>query len=281
MPTVQSNNISLAYEQTGSGPHLLLIAGLGYGGWFWHKVVPGLAQHFTVTTFDNRGAGGSDKPAGPYTLDQFAADTAGLIEALGLAGATVLGHSLGGYIAQKLIYSRPELVGKLILASTNLGGMKVIPITPQALAVMTNRTGDPVEVIKRGVGVATAPGFAEQYGAMVQELIEYRLTNPVPPANYTAQMMAGAGTASWSEAQIEAHAAANHVPTLILFGEHDGVVPPGNAQLIQAKIPHAQIIILPHVGHIFPVEDAAATVNTIVQWIQQQNKKKETERLRD
>lgn len=269
MPTLPSNGLTLAYEQSGSGPHILLIAGLGYGGWFWHKIVPGLAEHFTVTTFDNRGAGGSDKPAGPYTIDQLATDTAGLMETLGLTGATVLGHSLGGYIAQKLVYSRPELVGRLILASTNLGGMKVIPITAQAMAVMTNRTGDPAEVIQRGIGVATAPGFAERYSQIVQELIDYRLTNPVPPANYTAQLMAGAGTASWSEAQIEAHAAANHIPTLILFGEHDMVVPPGNADLLQAKLPHAQVVILPNVGHIFPIEDAAATVSTIANWVQQ------------
>lgn len=268
MPTIQSNGLTLAYEQTGDGPHLLLIAGLGYGGWFWHRVVPGLAEHFTVTTFDNRGAGGSDKPPGPYTIEQMAADTAGLMDGLGLAEATVLGHSLGGYIAQELLYARPDLVGRLILASSNLGGMQVIPLTPQAMAVMSNRTGDPLELIKRGVSVAAAPGFAEKQPELLQTLIAYRLTNPVPPASYTAQLMAGAGTAAWSEAKIDAHAAANRVPTLILFGEHDMVVPPGNADLLQAKIPQAQVFILANVGHIFPFEDAAATVDSIVQWVQ-------------
>jgi pimeloyl-ACP methyl ester carboxylesterase len=267
MPTLQANNITLAYEQQGSGPHLVLITGLGYGGWFWHKVVPGLARHFTVTTFDNRGSGGSDKPAGPYTVEMMAADTAGLLDALNITNATILGHSLGGYLAQQLIYTRPDLVGRLILASTNSGGLKVIPITAEALEVMTNRQGDPIELIRRGIRVATAPGFLEAQPDVVQELINYRLGGPVPPAAYTAQVMAGAGTAAWSDSLVDAHLAAIRVPTLILFGEHDRVVPPGNAGLLAAKIPQAQVKILPNTGHLFPIEDPPATVAAITEFL--------------
>jgi len=56
------SDIEISYQVTGQGHPLLLIAGVGYGGWFWHKVVPGLAEHYQVITFDNRGAGDSDKP---------------------------------------------------------------------------------------------------------------------------------------------------------------------------------------------------------------------------
>jgi 3-oxoadipate enol-lactonase len=267
MPTLQANNITLAYEQQGSGPHLVLITGLGYGGWFWHRVALRLAQHFTVTTFDNRGTGDSDKPAGPYTVEMMAADTASLMDALGISRAAVLGHSLGGYLAQQLIYSRPDLVGRLILASTNTGGLKVIPITAEALEVMTNRQGDPIELIRRGIRVATAPGFLERQPAVAQELITYRLSGPVPPAAYTAQVMAGAGTATWSDSLVDAHLSAIRVPTLILSGDHDRVVPPGNAGLLAAKIPQAQVKILPNTGHIFPIEDPTATVAAIVEFV--------------
>ncbi|HJW83435.1 MAG TPA: alpha/beta hydrolase, partial [Anaerolineae bacterium] len=197
MPTIQSNGITLAYDILGSGHPLLLITGVGYGRWFWHKVVPGLAQHFRMITFDNRGAGESAKPDGPYSVPMLAADTAGLLDALGIKGAYVLGHSLGGYIAQELIVSRPDLVSRVILASTNHGGQKVIPITPEALQVLTNRQGDPIELIQRGIAVACAPGFAERKPEVVQELIDYRLTNPVPPAQYSAQVMAGVGYGRW------------------------------------------------------------------------------------
>jgi pimeloyl-ACP methyl ester carboxylesterase len=80
--------------------------------------------------------------------------------------------------------------------------------------------------------------------------------------------MAGAGTAQWSGGRINRQLAANKVPCLILFGEHDRVVPPGNAQLMAAKIPQAQIKILPNTGHIFPIEDPQATINALIQFLQ-------------
>ncbi len=67
MPTVNSNGIDLYYEVHGAGEPLVLIAGLGYDAWMWHRMIPGLAERFQVISFDNRGVGHSDKPAGPYT----------------------------------------------------------------------------------------------------------------------------------------------------------------------------------------------------------------------
>lgn len=267
MRTIQANDIRLSYDIIGNGSPMVLITGVGYGAWFWHKVVPGLAQHFQVITFDNRGAGGSDKPAGPYSVAMLAADTAGLLDGLGIKNACILGHSLGGFTAQELAVTRPDLVGKLILASTNHGGLNVIPITPEAMKVLTDRSGDPIELVKRGVAIASAPGFAERHPEVLQELITYRLTNPVPPAQYTAQVMAGAGMATLSDDTIKKRLAAIKVPTLILFGEFDAVVPPGNAQLLAAKLPNAQVEILANTGHIFPIEDPSTTVQVITQWI--------------
>lgn len=80
--------------------------------------------------------------------------------------------------------------------------------------------------------------------------------------------MAGAGTAQWSDGRIDKQMSAIQVPCLILFGEYDRVVPTGNAQLMAAKIPQAQIKTLPNVGHIFPIEDPQATTNTLIQFIQ-------------
>ena len=260
MKRIQANGIEMAYHQQGIGPDLVLITGVGYSSWFWHPLLAGLADHFRVTVFDNRGTGDSDKPAGPYTIEMMAADTAGLIDTLGIGPAFVLGHSLGGYVAQRLVASRPELVSHLILASTNLGGRQVIPITPEALQVLTNRSGEPLELIRRGIAIATHSRFGESRPEFIHQMVAYRLTNPVPPAQYTAQVMAGAATAAWSEAQIKANMAAITMPTLILFGEDDRVVPPGNAQLLAAQIPQAQVVMLPNTGHLFPLEDPAGTI---------------------
>ena len=86
-PEFETNGISIYYEVHGSGEPLVLISGLGYGLWQWHKMIPLLAEHCQVIAFDNRGAGQSDQPAGPYSAAMLAADTAGLIEALGLRRA--------------------------------------------------------------------------------------------------------------------------------------------------------------------------------------------------
>ncbi len=253
--------IAMAYEVTGEGHPLVLIAGVGYGGWFWHRVVPALAEQFQVITFDNRGAGATDKPDGPYTTPMMAQDTAGLLDGLGVRRAYVMGHSLGGFIAQELALARPDLVERLILASTTYGGPNVIPITPEALEVLTNREGDPVELVRRGIGVACAPGFAERHPEVVQELLDYRLTNPVPPAQYQAQVMAGA------EHNAEERIGQITCPVLVLFGEDDRVVPPGNADLLAQKLPNARVKILPGVGHIFPIEDPEATVEAMLEFL--------------
>ncbi|MBN1178206.1 MAG: alpha/beta fold hydrolase [Anaerolineae bacterium] len=267
MPNVHTNGIDLYYEVTGSGEPLVLIAGLGYGLWMWHKMVPGLARHFQVIAFDNRGAGQSSKPDGSYSAPMMAADTAGLIDALGLRGAAVMGHSMGGFIAQQLVLDRPDLVGKLILSATNFGGPHHVPVTPEAMAVILDRSGDPIDVVKRGIAVACAPGFIDAHPELVEELVAYRLTGPVPPAQYQAQTAVGIGL--MSEAACFEHRLKDvTAPTLILFGEHDKVVPPANAELLAQQIPGSRIVILPGAGHMFPIEAPEAAVEAITAFLE-------------
>src|SRR5690349_18217962 len=132
MPKTTSNGIELYYEIYGEGKPLVLISGLGYSLWQWHRVVPLLAEHFQVITFDNRGVGQSEKPAGPYSAQILAADTVGLLDALQIERAIILGHSMGGFIAQALALDFPGRVEKLILCSTNFGGPRHIPVTEEA-----------------------------------------------------------------------------------------------------------------------------------------------------
>ena len=263
MPTVNVNGIDIYYEEHGSGEPLLLISGLGYGLWQWHKMVPLLAEHYRVITYDNRGAGQTDKPAGPYNVQMMAADAAGLLDALGVGPAVVVGHSMGGFIAQELALSYPEKVGKLVLASTNFGGPNHIPITPEAMAVLTDRSGDPLELVRRGTAVACAPGFAEAHPEVVEELTQYRLTNPVPPDAYQAQMAVGMGLLA-REAAFEGRLKDVTAPTVIFFGEHDRVVPPANAELLQREMPGSSVVLLPDAGHLFPIEAPERAADALI-----------------
>src|SRR5690606_15659298 len=144
MPKARSNGIELYYEIHGSGKPLILIAGLGYSHWQWHKMIPLLAEHFQVITFDNRGVGQSEKPAGPYTAQMLAQDTIGLLDELNLEKAVIAGHSMGGFIAQSIALDFPQRVEKLILCSTNFGGPNHVPVTPEAMKVLTDVSSDPL-----------------------------------------------------------------------------------------------------------------------------------------
>jgi pimeloyl-ACP methyl ester carboxylesterase len=266
MPTLTANDINIYYEVHGSGAPLVLISGLGYNQWQWHKMVPGLAEHFQVIAFDNRGVGQTAVPAGPYTAAMLAADTASLLRELGITKAHVIGHSMGGFIAQEMALSYPDMVDKLILASTNFGGPRHLPITAEAMTVLSDVTSDPVTRFKNGLAVSTAPGWSEANGPMIDEWLQWRIANPINPAAYQAQMAIGLGLLT-EEACFEHRLADIQAPTLILFGAHDKVVPPGNADLLAAKITHSTVYILPDAGHFFPIETPDEANGVIIEFL--------------
>ena len=263
MPKVHTNGIELYYEVHGAGKPLVLISGLGYTLWQWHRMVPYLAERFKVIVFDNRGVGQSDKPAGPYTAQMFAADTAGLLDALGIEKAVIVGHSMGGFVAQAMALDFPQRVEKLILCSTNFGGPHHVPVTPEAMKVLSDVTSDPLTRFKNGLAVSTAPGWAEENPQMIEEWVKWRVANPIEPVHYQAQMMIGLGLMP-EAAAFEDKLPRLNVPTLILFGAHDKVVPPANADLLAHKIAGSQAVIFPDAGHFFPIEIPEAASRTIM-----------------
>ena len=268
MPTVHANGIDIYYEIEGAGRPLVLIAGLSYTHWQWHRMAPELAEHFQVILFDNRGVGQTDAPPGPYSAQMLADDTAGLLEALGIEQAAVMGHSMGGYVAQALAIACPELLDALILASTDFGGPNRVPITPEVMAMLTDPSGDMVERFQRGVKVSTAPGFAENNPDLIERFLAYRANHPVEPGAYQAQLAVGLSLIP-EEAAFEERLPAVEIPTLILFGAHDHVVPPANAELLADRLPNGRIEILPDAGHFFPIETPDAAVRTIVDFLEE------------
>lgn len=266
MPKVASNGIEIYYEIHGTGQPLVLISGIGYSLWQWHKMVPYLAEHLQVITFDNRGVGQTDKPAGPYTAHMLAADTAGLLDALGIEQAAIMGHSMGGFVAQAMALDVPEKIDKLILCSTNFGGPNHIPVTPEAFAVLSDTTSDPLTRFTNGLKVSTAPGWADVNPDVVQEWVGWRVANPIDVAAYQAQLAVGLALTS-EEAAFEKKLSQISCPTLIVFGAHDKVVPPGNAELLQAQIPGSKIAILPDAGHFFPIETPEAASRIVIDFL--------------
>lgn len=263
MAKIEVNGIKLAYEVQGEGDALVLISGLGYPRWQWHKMVPFLAEHFQVVAFDNRGAGESDKPVGPYSAQMLAADTVGLLDALGIEKAILLGHSMGGFVAQAIALDYPGRVQKLVLCSTNFGGPNHIPITAEAWGVLSDTTSDPLTRFTNGLKVSTAPGWAEANTEIVQEWVAWRVANPMDLAGYQSQLAIGLALVA-EEACFENKLKNIAVPALILFGGHDKVVPPGNADLLAAKLPDSSIAIIPDAGHFFPIETPETAAKLVI-----------------
>jgi pimeloyl-ACP methyl ester carboxylesterase len=124
MPTADANGIRIHYEVHGEGRPLLLILGLGADVSEYTALIDQLAARSRVIAFDNRGAGRSDKPDAPYSIELMAADALGVMDALGVTRAGVLGISLGGRIALALALGHPERIERLILVSTSA---RVVP----------------------------------------------------------------------------------------------------------------------------------------------------------
>jgi len=269
MPTLYANGIDIYYETHGTGQPLVLIAGLGYPAWEWHRMVPHLAEFFQVITLDNRGVGKSSKPAGPYSASLLAADTIALLDQLGIQQAVIVGHSMGGFIAQEIAVTYPQRVSNLVLCSTNFGGPHHIPITPEAWGVLSDVTSDPVTRFKNGLVVSTAPSFVEKNPEIIQQWLEWRIQNPVDLVGYQAQMAIGLGLLA-EAASFEHKLPAIKVPTLIVFGEHDKVVPAANASLLARQIPNSRVAILPSAGHFFPIETPEEAARIFVEFIHQE-----------
>lgn len=265
MPKATSNRIELYYQTHGVGKPLVLISGLGYSLWQWHRMVPFLAEHFQVITFDNRGVGQSDRPAGPYTAQMLAADTVDLLNVLDIEKAIILGHSMGGFIAQAMALDFPERLEKLILCSTNFGGPHHIPVTSEAMKVLTDVSSDPLTRFKNGLMVSTAPGWAESNPEILQAWVEWRVENPIEPIPYQAQLAIGLSLLP-EAAAFEDKLSRILMPTLILFGAHDKVVPPGNADLLAEKIANSKVVIFPNAGHFFPIEIPQAASEAVIQF---------------
>jgi 3-oxoadipate enol-lactonase len=122
VPIQRVGDIDMYYEVHGTGDPVVLIGGLGNDISEWEWMVQRCAQTHRVLTFDNRGAGRTDKPDAPYSIEMMAGDTNALMGELGITEATVLGVSMGGRIALELTLAHPERVARLILVSTSAAG---------------------------------------------------------------------------------------------------------------------------------------------------------------
>jgi 3-oxoadipate enol-lactonase len=247
MPLARVGELELSYERTGSGPPLLAIIGMSGTLLSWGEpFLEPLREHFEVIVYDHRGAGGSSRMEAPFTIAQLAQDAAGLLDALALDTVHVLGISMGGMVAQELALAHPERVRTLTLGCTYCGGegsSLASPAVAQRL-VESMRSGEREQVVRTGWEICISPRHVddpELYGA-------YRaiaLRRPVARAVIMAQMQAiAAHDTSTRLSQLE-------LPTLVVHGTADELIPVHNAHLIAGHLPDARLELLDGTGHLF------------------------------
>jgi len=251
MPVISINDCKIYYEIHGQGDPLLLIMGLRRNLEWWYCQLPVLAEQFQVIVFDNRGAGRSDKPVMEYSIRLFAEDTAGLMDALGLNSAGILGYSMGGYIAQELALNYPDRVNKMILASTGCGGDRAVLMSSERLEKFQANAGlKPEEILRKDMDIYFSDKFVEQNSAMIEEFIEISLRHYQPADAFFRQFDACLRHDTVDRL--------NHltVPTLIMTGDDDPLVPPENSHVLKELIPNAELFVFPGGRHCVMIEES-------------------------
>src|SRR6202167_5288244 len=122
MPFVENQGARIYWDEQGHGAPVLLIMGLSYPSYMWHRTRPVLTEHYKTIALDNRGIGRSDVPSGPYPIALMASDAAAVLDAAGIESAHLFGPAMGGMIAQEFALQYPKRVRSLILGCTAAGG---------------------------------------------------------------------------------------------------------------------------------------------------------------
>jgi pimeloyl-ACP methyl ester carboxylesterase len=249
VPTIPVNDIEIYYEEHGSGRPLILIQGLSYATPMWYWQVADLKNYFRVIIFDNRGSGQSSKPDIPYSMKLFAADAAGLMNALEIPKASILGISMGGIIAQEVALSFPDRVTHLILCSTLYGGPTASQPDPETLAYLAEYQESPSdELSKREIAYGTAPGFGERHPDRVAALVRFKQQSRPPRFAYYRQLMSAMGYVN------EDRLPSVRIPTLIIAGKQDRIIPPENSGRLHRMIANSELILTDNAGHHVHIE---------------------------
>jgi 3-oxoadipate enol-lactonase len=238
----------LYVEEHGSGPVVLLLAGLGQASWVWRSQVDVFADDFRTIAFDTRGTGLSPVPDEPYDVHDLAADAADI---LGGRPAHVVGFSMGGYVALTLALAEPQLVRSLVLAGTGAGGPDRVPRPPYVREAFENAMHLPADEAARAIIPYTfSPGWPEAHPERVEEMLTARAEHPTPLATIEAHM---ALCYRYYDEAIEVEDV--DAPALVIHGDADLIVPVENGRHLARRLPDARYVELPGRGHNLMLED--------------------------
>jgi pimeloyl-ACP methyl ester carboxylesterase len=272
MPHVSANGIDLYYEESGSGESLLFLPPTGWPGSIWDlEQAPFFSKHYRVITFDQRGVGLSDKPDEQYTTELLARDALALLEALDAVPAHVFGFSVGGQSAQIMALEHPESIRSLILAGSNPGRPNDAPGLPLGLVV---------GMVTHGYGPGYwmhhladsdfpfSPAFRAAHPEKLQALADTIEARKPPLKLYLRHVIAR--TLHDTSTRLSDIG----VPTLIMVGAEDrggeGAAEPyvDVSRAMAARIPNAELALVPRAHHLFAWEEPEETNRLALEFLQ-------------
>jgi 3-oxoadipate enol-lactonase len=243
MPHIENEGADIYWHSHGSGPPVLLIMGLSFTHEMWFRIVPWLVDSYRVILFDNRGMGRSSVPGGPYSIRKMARDAAAVLRAAEVPAAQVVGASMGGMIAQELALEHPEMVQSLTLACTSHSGLfgrwpdfSKVPKRPgktrdereRAVIRLLYADSTPIHLIEEDIRIRTGcqwsgKGFLNQFAGILLWSAYLRLPRL-------------------------------RIPTLVVHGDQDRLIPAANGRTLASRIPGAQFDLIPNAGHIMTTD---------------------------
>jgi len=269
MPLAHVRDISIYYEVLGGGGSpIILIHGYNSTKVEWDlSQLERMAGRHRVVIFDNRGVGQTDKPSTPYTMPGFAADVVGLLDALPVDKAHVMGVSMGGMIAQHVALEHPERVLGLILGCTAAGEPGTLfPINPSGEVLellLRPSTGDRAKDNRDAWPIIYSRRFIEGNREYLEARLRDTLAYPeAPPYALRLQL----------EAQLNTHDNLHRLadirqPTLVQTGSEDVLIPPGNSRILADQIPNARLIEYPAAAHGYFDEVGPKAVDDILAFL--------------
>ncbi len=256
MPKVKANNLTINYDQQGSGDPLILIPYLAADHACYAFQVPDYAKHFTCISIDPRGAGESDKPDGEYSTQLMADDVAAFMEVMGIQRAHVAGLSLGAAIGMWLAAKHPARVMSLSLHSAWPRTDAFLSTVVEGWQVMARASGSIADLIVLGIFpwcftpelYATRPDY-------IQALADFVRSRPAQPVEAFERQ-----TKAVLAHDVEEQLTRIKAPTQITFGRHDVVTSTRFADRLKSAIPHAEMAIFEDCAHA-PIYENVADFN--------------------
>lgn len=240
MPFVKANGVNIHYEVAGRGKPIICLHGVLGSGRSWKHLMADLPD-YSVYALDFRGFGDSDKPRHGYSVETFAADLEAFVDRLGLERATLIGHSLGVFVAIAFACKFPERVERLVLVGNAAH-------VPRRLRIRVTSLASPLLFLLGDFALRT----------IVRRLFFYRITDDIRDdfaefcsecrkatlRSQVGSLWAGIGL------DLRGELSRLDIPVLAIFSENDRLVPPSHAQIMEELIPSGEVRIMSGVGHM-------------------------------